>query len=149
MAIYFFTSTDEYGFLSNFSRHEFELDGHRWPTVEHYFQAQKFPGTPLFGRIRNAPGPKDAKALGRTRDVKIRPDWDDVRDEVMRRAIWRKFEVHADLAARLLATGDEELIENAPNDYYWGCGADGTGLNMTGKLLMGLRTELRKAGDGV
>ncbi len=50
---------------------------------------------------------------------------------------------------RLLATGDEELIENAPNDYYWGCGADGTGLNMTGKLLMELRTELRTAGDGV
>ena len=42
MAIYFYTTIGEYGFLSNFSRHGFGLGGKYWPTVEHYFQAMKF-----------------------------------------------------------------------------------------------------------
>ena len=36
----------------------------------------------------------------------------------------RKFEAHAGIRAVLLGTGDEEIVENAPRDYYWGCGAD-------------------------
>ncbi len=42
MTILFFVAADEYGDFSNFSRHGVELDGRYWPTVEHYFQAQKF-----------------------------------------------------------------------------------------------------------
>jgi predicted NAD-dependent protein-ADP-ribosyltransferase YbiA (DUF1768 family) len=41
----------------------------------------------------------------------------------------RTFETHADIRAILLATGDEEIVENAPGDYYRGCGADGAGQN--------------------
>ena len=48
----------------------------------------------------------------------------------------------------LLATGDKELVENAPGDYYWGCGADGSGRNMLGRILMELRAELRGEGAG-
>jgi hypothetical protein len=33
---------DEYGELSNFAPYPISLDGKRWPTSEHYFQAQKF-----------------------------------------------------------------------------------------------------------
>jgi hypothetical protein len=29
------------------------------------------------------------------------------------------------------------------NDMYWGCGADGTGQNMLGKVLMEVREELK------
>ncbi len=36
----------ETGFLSNFHRAGFTLDGAEWPTVEYYYQAQKFAGTP-------------------------------------------------------------------------------------------------------
>ena len=115
--------------FSNFSRHGFELDDAFWPTVEHYFQAQKFPGTPHAEKIRRAATPKDAKKLAWTRTVPLRPGWDNLRDDVMRRAIRRKFEVHPELCELLLSTGDEELIESAPNDYYWGCGADGSGKN--------------------
>jgi hypothetical protein len=43
----------------------------------------------------------------------------------------------------LLGTGDEELVENAPGDYYWGCGADGSGRNMLGRILMEVRSGLR------
>ena len=45
MTIYFYSKTDDYFWLSNFSRHGFELDGKYWLTVEHYFQAAKFFGT--------------------------------------------------------------------------------------------------------
>ena len=46
-------------------------------------------------------------------------------------------------AAPLLATGAEVLIEDAPDDYFWGRGADGTGANNLGKILMALRSLLR------
>jgi N-glycosidase YbiA len=61
----------------------------------------------------------------------------------MREALRSKFRAHAELRAELLATGDEKLVENAPGDYYWGCGADGSGKNMLGRILMELRAELR------
>jgi ribA/ribD-fused uncharacterized protein len=66
----------------------------------------------------------------------------------MRAAVRTKFRAHPDWRAELLATGDEELIENAPGDYYWGCGADGSGKNMLGRILMELRAELRSEGAG-
>jgi ribA/ribD-fused uncharacterized protein len=120
------------------------LDGATWPTSEHYFQAQKFAGTPHVEDVRIARTPKQAAELGRDRQRPLRADWEQVKDDVMRRAVLRKFETHADIRATLLATGDEALVENAPGDYYWGCGKDGTGKNMLGKILMEIRDVLRK-----
>lgn len=144
MPSYFYSPLEEtYGCFSNFSPHGVDLDGLWWPTVEHYFQAQKFPGTPHAEAIRRAGSPKLAKQLGRSRHPPLRPDWEQVKDEVMRRAVRRKFELHAGIRAILLATGDEELVENAPSDYYWGCGRDGTGRNMLGRILMDVRGAAR------
>jgi hypothetical protein len=143
MAIYFFSTSEEpYRRFSNFSAYGFELDGCYWETSEHYYQAQKFVGTPLYKAVREAATPKEAAKLGRDTENR-RKDWEAVKDEVMRRAVMRKFETHAELRALLLETGDEELIENAPNDYYWGCGKEGTGKNMMGKLLCEVRAKLR------
>jgi len=143
MAIYFYTPKDKNGYLSNFSQHGFKLRGEYWPTVEHYFQARKFPGTEQERRIQKARTPGEAKRLGRTRSVRIRSDWESVKDDVMREAVLKKFETHKDIRKSLLLTGDEELIEKAPRDYYWGCGADGSGKNMLGKILMEVREQLR------
>lgn len=143
MPIYFYSTQGEHGCFSNFSRHGFKLDGAYWATGEHYFQAQKFVGTPHVEAIRAAKTPKQAATMGRERTRPLRRDWESVKDEVMRRAVLRKFESHPDIRAVLLATGDEEIIENAPKDYYWGCGANGTGKNMLGKILMEVRAILR------
>jgi ribA/ribD-fused uncharacterized protein len=143
MTIYFYSTTDAYGCFSNFSRHGFELDGKYWPTVEHYFQAQKFAGSDYEERIRWALSPKDAKNLGRNRDRPLRHDWEEVKDHIIKQALRRKFETHHILLTRLLETGDEELVESAPGDYYWGCGADGSGMNRLGQILMDLRAEKR------
>jgi ribA/ribD-fused uncharacterized protein len=67
-----------------------------------------------------------------------------VKDNVMRKAVLRKFETHVDIRAVLLGTGDEEIVENAPGDYYWGIGADGSGKNMLGKILVEVREILRE-----
>jgi N-glycosidase YbiA len=127
MTIYFYSTREQpYGCFSNFSPHGFELDGAWWPTSEHYFQAQKFAGTPRAELVRQAPTPKDAATLGRDRTFPMRTDWEGIKDDVMRRAVLRKFETHADIRAILLSTGDEAIVENAPGDYYWGCGVDGS-----------------------
>jgi N-glycosidase YbiA len=144
MTIYFYTTVDEFGCFSNFSRHGFELDGQYWLTAEHYFQAQKFAGTEHQQRIARARTPKDAARLGRDRSLPLRADWEDVKDDVMRRAVLRKFEAHQGIREILLGTGDEELVENAPGDYYWGCGADGSGRNKLGKILMEVRSIFRE-----
>lgn len=145
MPIYFYGSKEQpYGCFSNFSAHGFELDGLWWPTSEHYFQAQKFAGTSHVEEVRRAQSPKQAAMRGRSRARPLRADWEQVKDEVMRRGVLRKFETHADLRATLLGTGDEEIVENAPGDYYWGCGADGSGKNMLGQILMEVRAILRE-----
>lgn len=145
MPIYFYGSKEQpYGCFSNFSAHGFELDGLWWPTSEHYFQAQKFAGTPHVEEVRRAQSPKQAAMRGRSRARPLRADWEQVKDDVMRRGVLRKFETHADLRATLLGTGDEEIIENAPHDYYWGCGSDGSGKNRLGQILMEVRATLRE-----
>ncbi|MEO1287129.1 MAG: NADAR family protein [Chloroflexota bacterium] len=142
MPIYFYTTGEAYGEFSNFSRHGFELDGHYWKTSEHYFQAMKFEGTPYYDKVREARTPKEAAKLGRRRDFPLRKDWEDVKDDVMRRAVLKKFQTHQSLKELLLSTGDEEIVENAPSDYYWGCGYDGSGKNMLGVILMEVRQQL-------
>ena len=138
--IYFYSKTDHFFELSNFYPQGFEEDGVYWPTVEHYFQAMKFKDQDYREKIRAASSPKQAKDLGRTRDLPIQRDWDSIRDGVMKHALRRKF-AHPDLRQLLLSTGDRELIEKSPYDRYWGCGADGTGENKLGTLLMEVRDE--------
>ncbi len=61
----------------------------------------------------------------------------------MRKAVLRKFETHKDIRDILLSTDNEEIVENSPIDFYWGCGSDGSGKNMLGIILMEVREILR------
>jgi ribA/ribD-fused uncharacterized protein len=144
MTIKFYRERDEpYGSFSNFSRHPFQLDGHEWKTVEHYFQAQKFPDTPLYLQIRDASAPMEAKVLGNSREYPIRADWEEVKDELMVHAVYHKFLAHRHIREVLLSTGDEPIEEAARNDGYWGTGQDGMGRNQLGKTLVLVRERLR------
>lgn len=139
--LYFYTKTMPYWGLSNFSPPGFEAEGVFWPTVEHYFQAQKFESPTIRERIRRAATPKEARLLGQSREFKIRPDWEGVRDDIMLRALRHKFAVPS-ARALLSETSDRPLIESSPYDHYWGAGQDGSGLNRLGQLLMKVRSEL-------
>jgi ribA/ribD-fused uncharacterized protein len=112
--------------------------------VEHWFQAQKFEDAAYRERVRGARSPKQAAELGRSRAFALRAGWDEARDEVMYRGVRKKFETHPTLRELLPGTGDEELVEDAPGDYYWGRGRDGTGQNKLGQVLMRVRSGLAK-----
>lgn len=141
--INFYSTTGEYGCFSNFSRHAITLKGKRWPTSEHYFQAQKFVGEPDEEEVRQSPKPSLAASMGRDRKRPLRRDWEGVKERVMLDALRAKFTQHDDLKAVLLGTGDAVLVEHTANDSYWGDGGDGSGKNRLGHLLMQLRDELR------
>lgn len=143
MTIYFYTTRDEYGEFSNFSKHGVLMDELWWPTVEHYFQAQKFFDETYREKIRKAHDAKMAANLGRSRKVPLRDDWNEVKDNIMYQAVLKKFQTHEELANLLISTGEQDIVENAPGDYYWGCGKDGTGRNQLGKILVQVRQKLQ------
>jgi N-glycosidase YbiA len=112
----------------------------------HYYQAQKFADTPaqaLMLQIHDVPTPEGAAALGRNACDKMRADWELIKVQVMHEAVLTKFLTHPDIREILLSTGTETIIENSETDSYWGCGADGTGKNQLGEVLMRVRAELR------
>lgn len=141
--IRFYSKSEAYSEFSNFAPFPIEIDGTIWPSVEHYYQAQKFPDPALQEKIREAQKPVIAKSLAVKYRQRARADWDEIKDAVMERPVRAKFAQHAELRALLLSTGDEPLAEAAPNDYYWGIGEDGTGQNKLGLLLMRIRAGLR------
>ena len=141
--ILFYRVNDEFGEFSNFAAFPIKLRGRAWPTSEHYFQAQKFAGNAHEETISQAKSPMIAARLGRSRAHPLRPDWEGVKDDIMREALRAKFTQHPRLRSLLLSTGDAMLVEHTRNDSYWADGGDGTGKNRLGELLMELRTELR------
>lgn len=144
MTIYFYSIAEKpYGCFSNFSPHGFKLDGFWWATSEHYFQAQKFAGTEHVEVIRLASTPAEAAKMGRSRERPLRQDWEAIKEDVMQQGLLCKFQTHKDIQEILLSTGDELIVENAAHDYYWGCGADGSGKNRLGEILMTVRAILR------
>ena len=144
MAILFYKVNDNYGCFSNFSKHTFELENKEWATSEIYFQAKKFEGTEYEEKIRNMTNSLEAAKFGRNRELPLRKDWEDIKDEVMKKAVLAKFSQNPDIKEILLQTGDEEIVEATTDDYYWGCGSKGTGKNMLGKILMEVRELLRE-----
>jgi ribA/ribD-fused uncharacterized protein len=141
--ILFNSLRDEHGFCSNFAPTPITLKGRTWLTVEHYFQAQKFAGTEHEEAVRLARSPMAAARMGRSRQRPLRPDWEAAKDAIMLEAVRAKFAQHAALRAKLLATGDAQIVEHRARDPYWGDGPDGSGKNMLGQILMRVRAELR------
>ena len=140
---------NKWGEFSNFYKSPIEINGTRWPTVEHFFQvrgtlwhpvahasgasltvhllsvrlltqAQKFPGTKHETLIRKARSPGEAAKMGRDRSRPLRRDWARVKEDIMLAALRAKFKQHRRLRSVLLSTGDAKLVEHTHNDRYWG-----------------------------
>jgi N-glycosidase YbiA len=135
-------------FLSNFWLTPVWFEGRRYPSLEHAFQAAKTLDAEEREWIREASDPQTAKRRGgrsgeRGRRITLRLGWEEMKVDVMRELLAIKFVVGSDLAVRLLATGECELIEgNWWGDRFWGV-CDGRGENWLGRLLMELRADLR------
>lgn len=147
-AIRFYHSDQPWGSLSNFSQHAVFLSGRTWPTVEHFYQAQKFSNEPHQEQIRRSQTPMMAKAAAAALTEKHRrEDWGSTKEVAMLKGLRAKFEQHPDLREQLLGSGDRILVEHTRNDSYWGDGGDGTGKNRLGHLLMQVRSELREGAE--
>lgn len=125
--------------LSNFWPANVVLDGVVYPSVEHAYVAAKTTDKSIRRDVLACKTSGEAKRLGRK--IKLRPDWDDVRLPIMRDLIQQKFQ-HPELAARLVATGDTQIIEgNTWGDTFWGV-CNGVGMNNLGLIIMAIRRKL-------
>lgn len=75
--------------------------------------------------------------------IKIRSDWDLVKDKIMMVILYLKFTQNKDLFDALMDTGDRDIVEFSPYDKYWATHWDNKGLNKLGKSLVTLRNCLR------
>lgn len=133
-------------FLSNFHPQAVEYEGITYPSSEHAYQAAKTMDVNTRRTIAGLTTPGMAKKAGRK--VRIRPDWDSVKDKVMETIVRIKFS-NPILKEKLIATGEEELIEgNWWGDRYWGMVRDDSGSwegkNKLGNILSKVRNELIK-----
>ncbi len=135
---------NEAGFLSNFAPYYHDeymkIDHVIYLSNEHFYQAMKFTNKDKQRMISN----HDFKGLkGYVRTLgPINPDWDNIRNSVMRTGLEYKFNLPR-FKTLLLSTGDEEIVErNTWRDTYWGV-YQGKGENRLGKMLMEIRDKLK------
>ncbi len=133
--------------FSNFIPFETPLvyQGVSYPTSEHFYQAMKAPKNNISARksVAEASTPGRAKRAGRK--VDLRPDWENIKEDVMEYALRHKFQEGTKWRAQLMATKGEIVEWNNWHDRIWGkctcarCGSQGQ--NLLGKLLMKLKKE--------
>ena len=136
---------------------QFEENGMKYPTAEHYMMAGKarlFNDNKTLEEILKSDSPNQAKSLGRkvkNFDPKV---WDEQKYEIVRRANLLKFSQNEAFKEFLLSTNDKILVEASPYDTIWGIGMLETdpkaqnpslwnGENLLGFALMEVRDELR------
>lgn len=131
----------EFRFLSNFYPAPVGYEGQLYPSVENAYQAAKTEDKALRRSFLNI-SPAQAKKMGRK--LRLRRDWDQIKERIMEMLLFEKFSVHRDLGDKLLATGTAGLVEgNWWGDRYWGV-FDGKGQNRLGILLMRVRAKIKK-----
>jgi ribA/ribD-fused uncharacterized protein len=125
----------QHRWLSNFHPCVIHYHGLTFQSVEAAYQAEKT----LDLEIRKLFTTYDARTAKREgKKLKIRPDWNKIKERVMMELLELKFD-HPDLRKLLIETGDEEIVEgNTWGDTFWGV-CDGVGENKLGKQLMRLR----------
>lgn len=129
----------QYWFLSNFYPYSgLKFHGIWYKNSEAAFQAQKTLNLRIQESYKNL-SPLEAKRLGK--QIKMRSDWDIVKDAVMLQVVSAKFYWNPTLVWKLIETGDAELIEgNTWGDTYWGI-CNGVGQNRLGYILMLIRSS--------
>lgn len=140
--------TGYYKFLSNFCNSPIQYKDKIYPTAEHLYQALKTKDESIRDNIRTARTPIIAKNMGRC--VKLRDDWEEIKDKLMYMVVRLKFIQNGLINSLLCNTGDTRLIEgNYWHDNYWGnctclkCNKIQSN-NQLGKTLMKVRIVCRQ-----
>ncbi|KAH3757696.1 hypothetical protein Pelo_10481 [Pelomyxa schiedti] len=127
------------------------IRGRNYRTVEHWQQSKKFEGTPYELEIANALSHSDAHIMGNSSGKnKIRPDWEQVKLDLLYEATLAKFQQHRGAQQALMATKGKQLVQ-VDTDLFWGMMAadDPTmalGANNAAKVLMRVRDSLEQQG---
>lgn len=144
MAIKFYKEYGKLGYLATYSNHGFIEKGIYYQTSEHYYQSKKFTKKSVVKKILLAPTPKIASEIGRDRNNILRKNWRIIKNDVMYNAVFYKFFSNEQLRKKLLATGNEEIVEETEKENYWGCGPNKDGKNNYGKILELVRENIRR-----
>lgn len=99
----------KYRFLSNFWMAEVEFEGLTYPSTEHAYQAAKTQEPEIREAIRNLDTPAKTKKAAKL--LTLPENWHTYKLGVMETLLREKFSRHSDLKQKLLATGDEDLVE--------------------------------------
>jgi len=135
---------DDYEFLSNFFDEDASVTDDTFDLIyssnEHAYQAAKTLDYAIRKEISKLKTPNEAKKFGNNKaKMKLRPDWEEVKYQIMYDLCYQKFSTHKKLKKLLLETGDAILIEgNHWGDICWGV-CKGIGENWLGRILMHVR----------
>jgi ribA/ribD-fused uncharacterized protein len=148
--ITFWKSRDEFGGLSNMAGgYPIELGPHHIRTSEHLYQALRYPDHPDIQRaILAIPSPLIAKQTARESLALERPDWHEIKPDVMMWCLNLKLLHNRERFGRLLMdTNNRDIVEASPIDGYWGAKPKPhssllIGWNVLGRLLWMLRGRL-------
>lgn len=147
MVIKFSRSSDKYGCFSNFTHCKVNFGGITYNSTEAAWQAQKTLNENERKQFATL-NPSEAKKLGRK--VNLRPDWEEVKYQLMVDVCYEKFKNSKKFREVLLSTENDEIIENTTgwHDNIWGnCECpkciNKPGRNLLGKALMEVRERLR------
>jgi len=133
----------EYRWLSNYFSCRVEWDGRVYGSAEAAYHSGKYSQADrdLFTTL----DPDRARKLSRVKPYDVAA-WEARQVPTMREVVWAKFSQNADLAKKLLATGDRYLEEtNWWGEKIWGVYRE-EGQNLLGKIIMETRARLAKEG---
>lgn len=153
----------DYAIFANTAKCEVEVDGVKWQTREHFYQAQKFKkGSPTYVAIQKSEG--ELATPGNLRKTIKKPEYkDDLRPitpteqfDNLHRANLAFFEQNKEARELLLSTGKAPIIERNNHPDAWGItfregevkyedGGDRINRNQQGLILMLVREQLSKA----
>ena len=154
----FHSPEERNGFLSNWYRSDFEVDGVRYSSLEQYMMHMKallFGDLETAGKIMAADDPSEIKALGRAVTPFDSTVWAGRAQVIVYRGLLAKFGQDRRLARMLEGTRDAMLGECARGDRIWACGramddprrrdiSQWDGKNLLGFALMEVREQLRR-----
>ena len=141
-AVYFFTPA--FHPFDSFSAHQVNIWGIKFPTAEHAFQWKKFFSMrpDISAQILEAPSPEAAKQISQMYKLDMPANWHQIKVSIMKEVFTAKAEQNRDVKEALQRSGNRQIIENSPVDSFWGCGPDGKGQNMVGKIWMEIRNNI-------
>ena len=126
----------DYRYLSNYHKCPIFYQGRIYSSTEAAYHSAKTHNVEDKNRLTKM-DPKESKAFGRT--ITLRPDWDDIKLQVMLDVNHYKFHQGTELGKWLHYSNNKHLEEaNWWKDMYWGT-YNGKGENMLGKVLMEIR----------